>query len=60
MCGHVSKSNRISRDDFRCVKCGHAEHADTNAAKVISQRAPVNWPIASGAGRARKRIVLQG
>ena len=51
VCGHVSKSNRISRDDFRCESCGHAEHADTNAAKVISQRAPVNEPIASGVGQ---------
>lgn len=55
VCGHVSKSNRISRDDFRCESCGHAEHADTNAAKVISQRAPVNEPIASGVGQTRKR-----
>jgi IS605 OrfB family transposase len=44
VCGHVSKSNRVSRDDFHCKSCGHAEHADTNAAKVISKRAPVNEP----------------
>ena len=55
VCGHVSKSNRISRNDFRCESCGHAEHADTNAAKVISQRAPVNEPIASDVGQTRKR-----
>jgi len=55
VCGHVSKSNRISRDDFRCESCGHAEHADTNAAKVISQRAPVNGPIASDVWQTRKR-----
>ena len=54
-CGHVSKSNRISRDDFHCISCGHAEPADTNAAKVISQRALVNEPIASGVGQTRKR-----
>jgi transposase len=24
---------------FRCLACGHAEHADTNAARVISGRA---------------------
>jgi len=54
-CGYVSKSSRISRDDFCCVSCGHAESADTNAAKVISQRAPVNEPIASNARKTRKR-----
>ena len=55
VCGHVSESNRISRDEFRCINCGHAEHADINAAKVISQRAPVNEPIASDVWRTRKR-----
>lgn len=54
-CGHVSKSSRISRNDFRCISCGHAEPADTNAAKVISQRALVNEPIASDVGQTRKR-----
>lgn len=47
VCGHVSKKNRTNRDDFRCVKCVHAECADLNASKVIAQRAPVNGPIAS-------------
>jgi putative transposase len=47
VCGCVSKSNRTSRDDFHCINCGHEEHADINAAKVISQRASVNGPIAS-------------
>jgi predicted transposase len=55
VCGHVSKSNRISRDNFRCKNCGHAEHADINAAKVISQRASVNRPTASGVGHTYKR-----
>ena len=36
--GHVAAANRPSRDAFRCVVCGHAEHADVNAAKVILQR----------------------
>jgi IS605 OrfB family transposase len=56
VCGCVSKSSRISRDDFHCISCGHSEPADTNAAKVISQRAPVNEPIASSMGRTRKRM----
>lgn len=37
-CGHVSAANRPSRDTFRCEACGHAEHADLNAAKVILKR----------------------
>ena len=37
-CGHVAPQNRPSRDIFRCVACGHTEHADVNAAKVILAR----------------------
>jgi putative transposase len=31
-CGHVAKENRVSRATFRCVACGHHDHADLNAA----------------------------
>jgi putative transposase len=34
-CGHVSTENRPSQALFYCVKCGHTENADVNAAKVI-------------------------
>ncbi len=34
-CGHVSPENRPSQALFYCVKCGHTENADVNAAKVI-------------------------
>ena len=37
-CGHVASENRTTRDLFRCVKCGHTEHADVNAAKVVLKR----------------------
>ena len=37
-CGHVAAESRPTRDLFRCVKCGHTEHADVNAAKVILAR----------------------
>lgn len=38
-CGHTHSGNRLSRDQFKCVSCGHEDHADTNAAKVIKKRA---------------------
>lgn len=46
-CGHIDKRNRRSRDDFRCILCGHAEPADTNAARNISGRAAVMRPHAA-------------
>jgi putative transposase len=36
-CGHVAKENR-RRKVFRCVACGHAEDADTNASKIVERR----------------------
>ncbi|UWU16610.1 transposase (plasmid) [Rhizobium sullae] len=30
-CGHVDPKNRIDRDRFECVRCGHAACADHNA-----------------------------
>lgn len=38
-CGYVTAANRPSRDVFRCVACGHRDHADTNAARVVLARA---------------------
>ncbi|OKH13190.1 type V CRISPR-associated protein C2c8 [[Limnothrix rosea] IAM M-220] len=37
-CGHVDAKNRKSQSDFTCVKCGHSENADVNAAKNIKQK----------------------
>ena len=34
-CGHTEAGNRKSQADFCCLKCGHAENADLNAAKNI-------------------------
>jgi putative transposase len=31
-CGHVAKDNRVTQAEFACTACGHATHADVNAA----------------------------
>lgn len=38
-CGTIDKANRPTRDQFRCVSCGHAGPADTIAATNIRVRA---------------------
>jgi len=38
-CGYIDKRNRPNQSTFRCLACGHAGHADVNAARVISGRA---------------------
>jgi transposase len=45
-CGHRAEENRQSQAVFRCVNCGHANHADINAAENIVARglAPAPTP----------------
>ncbi|MEN4464480.1 transposase [Mycolicibacterium conceptionense] len=38
-CGHSVKENRKSQSEFRCVNCGHEDHADIQAAATILARA---------------------
>src|SRR5260221_9537443 len=35
-CGHTEKANRRSQAEFLCCACGHAAHADVNAAINVS------------------------
>ena len=34
-CGHTEKLNRQTQARFECIKCGHRENADVNAAKNV-------------------------
>jgi IS605 OrfB family transposase len=43
-CGHIDKANRKTQATFSCTSCGHAAHADVNAAINIGRRAAVNPP----------------
>lgn len=38
ICGHTDPANRPTQALFRCVACGHTEHADVHAAKNIRAR----------------------
>lgn len=37
-CGYADKGNRLIQESFYCLKCGHSDNADNNAAKVILNR----------------------
>lgn len=37
-CGHIAKENRLTQKTFCCVKCGHQDNADYNAASVLKKR----------------------
>jgi putative transposase len=44
-CGGVDRNSRRSRDLFVCTACGHAEHADINAAKTILRQGLPSMPV---------------
>ncbi|RYE81282.1 MAG: transposase [Myxococcales bacterium] len=37
-CRHVDPASRRSQAEFHCTKCGHRDHADVNAARVLVKR----------------------
>jgi putative transposase len=71
VCQHVSSESRVTQAQFRCVACGHEEHADVNGAKVILKRAvelavtgcggyPVGGPVKQQLRVARRGTRSQG
>jgi putative transposase len=64
-CGHIASSSRESQAVFRCVACGHEDHADANAAKNILARGlallavPAQAPGLRGV-RPRKTLASPG
>lgn len=44
-CGQVEARSRKSQAQFECVACGHAEHADINAAKNILAAGHAVWSL---------------
>lgn len=64
-CGHIAAENRVTQAVFLCVRCGHTENADTNAAKVIFSRGTHGGAGCGGSatGRPKKqqlRVVRRG
>ena len=49
-CGHTAKGNRPSQAVFACLACGHREHADVNAAQVITARGAAAEAIWAASG----------
>ncbi|MCL4461331.1 MAG: transposase [Nitrospirae bacterium] len=48
-CGHIAAENRPDQTTFRCVSCGHEDHADTNAAqRTFSGRGTPVEPVRRG------------
>jgi hypothetical protein len=60
-CGEVRAESRERQARLRCTACGHAEHADVNAARVILARAAIGhedggriWPLQRGEPSRRR------
>ena len=58
-CSHTHAGNRTSQSRFLCLRCGHAENADSNAGRVIAHRGV--WAIVSGSYslKAKKTVALK-
>jgi putative transposase len=53
-CGNIARESRESQPSFRCIACGHAAHADVNAARNI---AAAGQAVAARGGQGSPRPV---
>lgn len=60
VCGHCAPGNRESQAVFECEACGHAAHADTNAAVNILDRAIGTSAPGHGVSGRRSPAVVAG
>lgn len=64
-CGVIDAASRRSQSEFVCVACGHQDHADVNAAKVLLSRRADDGAVCGGspvAGPTKQklRVVRRG
>jgi putative transposase len=64
-CGHCAAENRESQAVFRCRSCGHADHADVNAAKNIAAGRAVTargalQPLGGAVNREPQPVLTSG
>jgi IS605 OrfB family transposase len=64
-CGHCAAENRESQAVFRCRACGHADHADVNAAKNIAAGRAVTargalQPLGGAVNREPQPVLTSG
>ena len=52
-CGQVDAASRPLQARFCCTGCGHEDHADLNAAKVILRRRTAGVEVCGGDGEVR-------
>jgi putative transposase len=59
VCGAIDSASRTTQAEFRCTSCGHIEHADVNAAKVLKLRAMETMVSGCGGVSARRPMKQQ-
>ncbi len=56
-CDHIHPDNRVSQSIFVCRACGHRDHADHSAARVLKKRA-INLILNSGTELSAKGVLF--
>ena len=52
-CKHIAKDNRQTQAKFECLKCGHSNNADINAARNILSAGHAALSVEGGCGKGR-------